>query len=187
MSKFEPFFSTWKEPMEAGPPIEAIRGVLVILDIVFYTIPRNRIFPTCVVAPRAILLQGSDFEILLKAVISHILGKFVCKITTSARSPPSYLLRNALNLIIVGNQADAFERGHDRSRYHPPGNPPFNLNSSSVAPWRGGRPSWGILWLPPADRVSSCTHCRQPRLWFGTRCLDGASENQVHGSDDSSY
>ena len=42
-------------------------------------------------APRAILLQGSDFEILLKAVISHISGKFVCEITTSARSPPRYL------------------------------------------------------------------------------------------------
>jgi hypothetical protein len=44
------------------------------------------------------------------------------------------VLRNSLNLIIVGNQADAFERGSDRSRYYPPGNPPFILKSSSVAP-----------------------------------------------------
>ena len=32
----------------------------------------SRFFPGDVVAPRAILVQGTDFKILLKAVISHI-------------------------------------------------------------------------------------------------------------------
>lgn len=58
-------------------------------------------------------------------------GRFLVKLCPLARlalqltGTIADVLYNALNLIIVGDQAGTFKRSCERSRYYPPGNPPF--------------------------------------------------------------